>query len=51
MFHSVGGGYLNVSTESLQELLIYPKAHEQDYWVDTFYNITNYIKKILDKTE
>ena len=51
MLHSVGGGYLNVSTEALQELLIYLKANEQDYWVDTFYNITNYIKKTLDETE
>ena len=43
MFHSVGGGYLNVSNEALKELLIYLKNNEQDYWVDTFYNITNYI--------
>ncbi|MBJ2173426.1 polysaccharide deacetylase family protein [Aureibaculum sp. A20] len=51
MFHSVGGGYLNVSTEALQELLIYLKANEKDYWVDTFYNITHYIKMTLDATE
>ena len=43
MFHSVGGGYLNVSNEALQELLIYLKENEEDYWVDTFYNVTNYI--------
>lgn len=51
MFHSVGGGYLNVSTESLQELLIYLKGHEQDYWVDNFYNITKHISNQLDNTK
>ncbi|APQ15931.1 polysaccharide deacetylase family protein [Maribacter hydrothermalis] len=45
MFHSVGGGYLNVSNEALQELLIYLKENEQDYWVDTFYNVTKYISE------
>ncbi|WP_117885461.1 polysaccharide deacetylase family protein [Aureibaculum luteum] len=44
MFHSVGGGYLNVSNEALKELLNYLKANEKDYWVDTFYNVTNYIE-------
>ncbi|RPI45985.1 MAG: chitooligosaccharide deacetylase [Bacteroidetes bacterium] len=43
MFHSVGGGYLNVSTEALKELLVYLKSHEQDYWVDTFDRVTQYI--------
>lgn len=43
MFHSVGGGYLNVSNEALQKLLIYLKENEDDYWVDTFYNITEYL--------
>ena len=43
MFHSVGGGYLNVSNEALQELLIYLKENEEDYWVDTFYKVTKYI--------
>ncbi len=43
MFHSVGGGYLNVSNEALQELLNYLKENEPDYWVDTFYNVTAYI--------
>lgn len=43
MFHSVGGGYLNVSNEALQELLIYLKENEEDYWADTFYNVTRYI--------
>lgn len=43
MFHSVGGGYLNVSNEALRELLIYLKENERDYWVDTFYKVTAYI--------
>ncbi len=51
MFHSVGGGYLNVSTESLQELLIYLKDNEQDYWVDNFSNITKHISNQLDNTK
>ena len=43
MFHSVGGGYLNVSIEALTELLTFLKENEQDYWVDTFQNVTEYI--------
>ncbi len=51
MFHSVGGGYLNVSTESLQELLMYLEEHEQDYWVDNFSTITKYITSQFDNTK
>ena len=51
MFHSVGGGYLNVSNEALRELLIYLKENEEDYWVDTFYNVTAYIAKQSVKTK
>lgn len=47
MFHSVGGGYLNVSNEALTELLVYLKNNEKDYWVDTFYNVTTYISNQL----
>lgn len=43
MFHSVGGGYLNVSLEALKELLTYLNNNEEDYWVDTFFNVTEYI--------
>lgn len=43
MFHSVGGGYLNVSIEALTELLTFLKQNEADYWVDTFQNVTEYI--------
>lgn len=51
MFHSVGGGYLNVSNEALQELLVYLKENEKDYWVDTFYNVTKYISSQTDKAK
>lgn len=46
MFHSVGGGYLNVSMEALTQLLTYLKSNEQHYWVDTFFNVTQYISAI-----
>ena len=48
MFHSVGGGYLNTSTEALEELLIYLDNNKQDYWIDTFYNITKHVSKELE---
>lgn len=44
MFHSVGGGYLNVSEESLGELLKYLKEHKNEYYTDTFINVMKYIK-------
>lgn len=43
VFHSVGGGYLNTSAEAFRELLVYLKENEQDFWVDTFYNVTKHI--------
>jgi len=43
MFHNVGGGYLNVSTDAFSELLAYLKSNENDYWVETFKTITDYI--------
>lgn len=45
MFHSVGGGYLNVSRQALNELLSYLKENEDIYWVDTFHNVTHYISQ------
>ena len=44
MFHSVGGGYLNVSSEAHQELLAYLKSNEDVIWTDTFMNVMKYIK-------
>ena len=44
MFHSVGGGYLNVSEEALGELLQYLNKNKKEYYTDTFINVTKYIK-------
>jgi sialate O-acetylesterase len=45
MFHSVGGGYLNVSAEAHQELLSYLHSNKDELWTDTFINIMKYIKE------
>jgi len=44
MFHSVGGGYINISKEAHNELLKYLHANQDKFWVDTFQNITQHIK-------
>ena len=44
MFHSVGGGYLNVSREAHKELLAYLKANEDVIWTDTFMNVMKYVR-------
>ena len=49
MFHSVGGGYLNVSMEALKQLLTYLKENEEDYYVDTFYNVSQYISEQINQ--
>ncbi len=46
MFHSVGGGYLNVSAEAHEELLKYLAQNRQSIWSDTFMNVMNYVKKV-----
>lgn len=45
MFHSVGGGYLNVSAEAHNELLSFLKEHEDEIWVDTFLNVMKHVRK------
>jgi sialate O-acetylesterase len=45
MFHSVGGGYLNVSKEAHDELLSYLDVHKMELWTDTFMNVVKYIKE------
>ena len=45
MFHSVGGGYLNVSAKAHQELLDYLKANKDEIWTDTFIHIMKYIRE------
>jgi len=44
-FHGIGGDYLNVSTEAHTELLAHLAQHPELYWVDTFRNISLYLKE------
>lgn len=44
MFHSVGGGYLNVGAEEHRELLKYLRANHNDYYVATFMEVMDYIR-------
>jgi sialate O-acetylesterase len=44
MFHSVGGGYLNVSSEAHRELLDYLESNSDVIWTDTFINVMKYVK-------
>lgn len=43
MFHSVGGGYLNVSAEAHEALLFYLAENRESIWTDTFLEVTDYI--------
>jgi peptidoglycan/xylan/chitin deacetylase (PgdA/CDA1 family) len=45
MFHSVGGGYLNVGADEHRALLQYIKNHEDEYYTGTFLEVINYIKQ------
>ncbi|MEZ5104934.1 MAG: polysaccharide deacetylase family protein [Draconibacterium sp.] len=44
MFHSVGGGYLNVGAEEHRKLLEYLKENEVDFYNSTFMEVMEYIK-------
>jgi len=44
MFHSVGGGYLNVSAEAHEQLLEYLQQKKESIWTDTFLNVVEYVK-------
>jgi len=44
-FHGVGGDYLSVSKQAHQALLSYLADNKDIYWVDTYRNISLYIKK------
>ena len=44
MFHSVGGGYLNVSAEAHEQLLTYLDSHREVLWTDTFLQVMKYLK-------
>ncbi|HPF52985.1 MAG TPA: polysaccharide deacetylase family protein [Draconibacterium sp.] len=45
MFHSVGGGYLNVGAEEHHKLLEFVKEHENEIYTGTFMEVMDYIKK------
>lgn len=44
MFHSVGGGYLNVGAEEHHKLLEYIKENEDQFYTGTFMEVMEYIK-------
>ncbi|MFT7006993.1 MAG: peptidoglycan/xylan/chitin deacetylase (PgdA/CDA1 family) [Colwellia sp.] len=44
-FHGVGGDHLPVSIKAHQELLDFLAKNKEIYWVDTYRNISLYIKK------
>jgi sialate O-acetylesterase len=45
MFHGVGADYLKVSESAHQELLEYLDQHREVYWVDTFQQVSDHIRK------
>ena len=47
MFHSVGGGYLNVSAEAHEELLVYMEKRKDVLWVDTFQQVMKHVSQEL----
>lgn len=49
MFHSVGGGYLNVSAEAHEALLVYLAGKKDEIWTDTFLEVTDYIRLKAEK--
>ena len=44
MFHSVGGGYLNVGAEQHRKLLEYISKNRKDFYCATFKEVMNYIR-------
>lgn len=44
-FHGIGGDHLSVSKKAHQELLDYLVKNKDIYWVDTYRNISLYVKK------
>jgi len=49
MFHSVGGGYLNVSAEAHDELLRYLDNRRDEIWTENFRTVMSHVKKQLGK--
>ena len=48
MFHSVGGGYLNVGAEEHRRLLEYLRENKDDFCCATFGEVMQYIKEYLN---
>ena len=46
IFHSVGGGYLNVSAEAHETLLSYLDQHKESIWTDTFFNVMEHVREV-----
>lgn len=44
MFHSVGGGYLNVGAEEHRKLCEYVKKNEKDIYTSTFLEVMQFVK-------
>ena len=44
MFHSVGGGYLNVGAAEHEALLKYIKENEKDFYCDSFINVMKFVQ-------
>ncbi|MGC9352518.1 MAG: polysaccharide deacetylase family protein [Mariniphaga sp.] len=47
MFHSVGGGYLNVGAKEHRELLQYLNEHRDEFYIGTFAEVMGYIQESL----
>ena len=45
MFHSVGGGHLNVSNEAHREFLGYLRNNKSRFYVATFVDVINWVRK------
>lgn len=46
-FHGIGGDHLSITNKVHEELLNFLAKHEEDYWVDTFRNISLYVQESM----
>ena len=44
-FHGIGGQFFKISAETHKAFLDYLKTNQQDYWVTTFSEAMNFIKR------
>ncbi|WP_197414286.1 polysaccharide deacetylase family protein [Lacimicrobium alkaliphilum] len=49
-FHGVGGDYLSVSAEVHEQFLAWLDANRDQYWLDSFINLSRYIRQQRNKT-